>query len=229
MKLGICDDEAVVHHQVKEYINDIDFGIPLEVTDFYNGEALIESASQIDILLLDICMPGLDGIEVGRKLKGNVNIGKIIMLTSMLERSPEAFEIEAYRFITKPIDRKKLVNVIREAIDTFVGCTPIEVYLDNQKYCFQQRQIRYISKLTSRTEVIIGRESFQSGMTLAEWGSVLDSRMFLQVHKSYIVNLSQIEQIEDKLTLKNGEILPVARRRKSELLKQFVQYDLRCR
>lgn len=134
MKLGICDDEAVVHHQVKEYINDIDFGIPLEVTDFYNGEALIESASQIDILLLDICMPGLDGIEVGRKLKGNVNIGKIIMLTSMLERSPEAFEIEAYRFITKPIDRKKLVNVIREAIDTFVGCTQIEVYLDNQKY-----------------------------------------------------------------------------------------------
>lgn len=139
MKLGICDDEAVVHHQVKEYINDIDFGIPLEVTDFYNGEALIESASQIDILLLDICMPGLDGIEVGRKLKGNVNIGKIIMLTSMLERSPEAFEIETYRFITKPIDRKKLVNVIREAIDTFVGCTQIEVYLDNQKYRFQQR------------------------------------------------------------------------------------------
>ena len=229
MKLGICDDEAVVHHQVKEYINDIDFGIPLEVTDFYNGEALIESASQIDILLLDICMPGLDGIEVGRKLKGNVNIGKIIMLTSMVERFPEAFEIEAYRFITKPIDREKLVKAIHEAIDTFVGCTPIEVYLDNQKYCFQQRQIRYISKLTSRTEVIIGRESFQSGMTLAEWESVLDSRMFLQVHKSYIVNLSQIEQIEDKLTLKNGEILPVARRRKSELLKQFVQYDLRYR
>ena len=139
MKLGICDDEAVVHHLVKEYINDIDFGIPLEVTDFYNGEALIESTSQIDILLLDICMPGLDGIEVGKKLKGNVNIGKIIMLTSMLDRSPEAFEIEAYRFITKPIDREKLVKAIREAINTFVGCTPIEVYLDNQKYRFQQR------------------------------------------------------------------------------------------
>lgn len=225
MKLGICDDEAVVHHQVKEYINDIDFGIPLEVTDFYNGEALIESASQIDILLLDICMPGLDGIEVGRKLKGNVNIGKIIMLTSMLERSPEAFEIETYRFITKPIDRKKLVNVIREAIDTFVGCTQIEVYLDNQKYRFQQRQIRYISKLTSRTEVIIGRASFQSGMTLAEWEKVLDARMFLQVHKSHIVNLSEIERIEDKIMLKNGEILPVARRRKSELLNRFIQYD----
>ncbi len=229
MKLGICDDEAVVHHQVKEYINDIDFGIPLEVTDFYNGEALIESASQIDILLLDICMPGLDGIEVGRKLKGNVNIGKIIMLTSMLERSPEAFEIETYRFITKPIDRKKLVNVIREAIDTFVGCTQIEVYLDNQKYRFQQRQIRYISKLTSRTEVIIGRASFQSGMTLAEWEKVLDARMFLQVHKSHIVNLSEIERIEDKIMLKNGEILPVARRRKSELLNRFIQYDLRYR
>ena len=106
---------------------------------------------------------------------------------------------------------------------------PIEVYQSNQKYRFQQRQIRYIGRMTSRTEVIIGRESFQSGMTLADWEKVLDSRMFLQIHKSYIVNLSQIERIEDKLILKNGEILPIARRRKSELLKRFMQYDLRYR
>ena len=214
MKVGICDDEAVVHRQVKEYIEGVDFGVLLEPVDFYNGSELLECTSPVDILLLDICMPEVDGIEIGRKL---------------VERFPEAFEIEAYRFITKPIDREKLVKAIREAIDTFVGCTPIEVYLDNQKYRFQQRQIRYISKLASRTEVIIGRESFQSGMTLAEWEDALDSRMFLQVHKSYIVNLSEIERIEDKITLKNGEILPVARRRKSELLKQFVQYDLRYR
>ena len=151
------------------------------------------------------------------------------MLTSMVERFQEAFEIEAYRFITKPIDCEKLVKAIREAIDTFVGCVPIEVYQSNQKYRFQQRQIRYIGRMTSRTEVIIGRESFQSGMTLADWEKVLDSRMFLQVHKSYIVNLSQIERIEDKIILKNGEILPIARRRKSELLKRFMQYDLRYR
>ena len=226
MKLGICDDEAVVHHQVKEYI---DFGVSLELVDFYNGKELLESTSQIDILLLDICMPELDGIEIGRKLKGDLNIGKIIMLTSMVERFQEAFEIEAYRFITKPIDCEKLVKAIREAIDTFVGCVPIEVYQSNQKYRFQQRQIRYIGRMTSRTEVIIGRESFQSGMTLADWEKVLDSRMFLQVHKSYIVNLSQIERIEDKIILKNGEILPIARRRKSELLKRFMQYDLRYR
>lgn len=229
MKLGICDDEAVVHHQVKEYIEGIDFGVSLELVDFYNGKELLESTSQIDILLLDICMPELDGIEIGRKLKGNLNIGKIIMLTSMVERFQEAFEIEAYRFITKPIDCEKLVKAIREASDTFVGCVPIEVYQSNQKYRFQQRQIRYIGRMTSRTEVIIGRESFQSGMTLADWEKVLDLRMFLQIHKSYIVNLSQIERIEDKLILKNGEILPIARRRKSELLKRFMQYDLRYR
>ena len=103
------------------------------------------------------------------------------------------------------------------------------MYLANQKYRFQQRQIRYISKLASRTEVIIGRESFQSDMILAEWEDALDPRMFLQVHKSYIVNLSESERIEDKIMLKNGEILPVARRRKSELLNRFIQYDLRYR
>lgn len=95
MKLGICDDEAVVHHQVKEYIEGIDFGVSLELVDFYNGKELLESTSQIDMLLLDICMPELDGIEIGRKLKGNLNIGKIEFSHSTLHNR--------FRFIFSPI------------------------------------------------------------------------------------------------------------------------------
>ena len=77
--------------------------------------------------------------------------------------------------------------------------------------------------------MIIGRESFQSPMTLREWEEQLDMRLFLQVHKSYIVNLSEIDEIEEKIILKNGEIIPIARRRKNELRKQFMQYDLKYR
>lgn len=229
MKLGICDDEEVVHRQVKEYIAGIDCGVPLEIIDFYCGSELLKYKNPVDILLLDICMPELDGIQIGQRLKEKHTVGKIIMLTSMIERFQEAFEIEAYRFITKPIDRQKLAKAIREAIGTFIGGNLVEVYQNNRKYNFQQRQICYISREGSRTEVIIGRECFQSGRTLGEWEKELDSRLFVQVHKSYIVNLSQIEGIEDRILLKSGEIIPVARRRKSELRKQLMQYDLRYR
>lgn len=229
MIIGICDDEAVAHRQVKAYIENIDFGVVFDIIDFESGKELLAYAGAIDILLLDIAMPELDGIEIGHRLKTRHNIGRIIMLTGMIERFPEAFEIEAYRFVKKPIERDRLIKAIREAVNTFLGCSPVEVYQNNQKYVLKQRQIRYISRLNSRTEVIIGRESFQSPMTLREWEEQLDMRLFLQVHKSYIVNLSEIDEIEEKIILKNGEIIPIARRRKNELRKQFMQYDLKYR
>lgn len=79
------------------------------------------------------------------------------------------------------------------------------------------------------TEIIIGKNAFQSPKTLGEWEKLLDERLFLHVHKSYIVNLSKIDHIEDKIYLKSGEVVPVARRRKNDLMKCYMQYDLRYR
>lgn len=229
IRIGICDDEPVVYQQVKECIKDTNFGVPLDLVYFESGSDLLKYNNTIDILLLDICIPGMDGIEIGHQLREKHIIGKIIMLTSMVERFQEAFEIEAYRFVTKPIDKEKLVKAIQEAIGTFIGCDIVEVYLDNRKYTFQQRKINYISKDSSRTEVIIGCQAFRSGRTLGEWEKELDNRLFFQVHKSYIVNLSQVDRIEDKIYLKSGEILPIAKRRRNGLIKQYMQYDLRYR
>jgi DNA-binding LytR/AlgR family response regulator len=230
IRIGICDDEMIVHDQVKKSICGHDFGIiKIEPISFMNGQELLEYDQTIDILLLDICMPGLDGIEIGQRLKKNRTIGKIIMLTSMVERFQEAFEIEAYRFVTKPIDEDKLIKAIEDAMATFIGTEPIEVFLENVKYSFQQKEICYVSKAGSRTEVVVGSTMFQSELTLGEWNKVLDERMFFQIHKSYIVNLGKIEAVEEKIRLQSGEKLPVAKRRRTDLMKHYMQYDLRYR
>lgn len=229
IRIGICDDEIAIHDQVKKCIEGHDFGTQTEIISFLNGQELLENEQTIDILLLDICMPQMDGIEVGHLLKRNPMTGKIIMLTSMVERFQEAFEIEAYRFVTKPIDETKLLKAIEDTIGTFIGSDVVEVYLENVQHSFQQKEISYISREGSRTEVIAGDTVFQSPQTLGEWEEVLDDRLFFHVHKSYIVNLSKIDRIEDKIYLKSGEILPIAKRRRSDLLKCYMQYDLRYR
>lgn len=229
IKIGICDDEAVLHNQVKKIVSEYDFGVVAEIIDFMSGSELLEYGEYIDILLLDICMPEMDGIEVGHLLKKQRNIGKVIMLTSLTERFQEAFEIEAYRFVIKPIEPQKLIKAIEDAIKAFVGNEMIEVYFENKKYSFQQNEITYISKHQSRTELVIGKEVFQSTWTLSEWITLLDDRMFFQIHKSHIVNLSMISKITDKIYLISGEVLPVAKRRKNELLQKYMEYDLRYR
>jgi DNA-binding LytR/AlgR family response regulator len=227
--IGICDDEIIIHEQVKECISGHDFGMQIEITSFKSGEELLEYQQTMDILLLDICMPGLDGIEIGHRLKKNRMIGKIIMLTSMVERFQEAFEIEAYRFVTKPIEEDKLIKAIEDAMATFIGTETIEVFLENVKYSFQQKEIIYISKAGSCTEVIVENTVFHSRLTLAAWETVLDERMFFRVHGSHIVNLSKIDRIEDKVYLESGEILPISKRKRTDLKKHYMQYDLRYR
>lgn len=229
IRLGLCDDELWVHEQVQEYLCKHDFGTQIELVCFTNGPQLIEYEGDLPILLLDICMPELDGIAVGRIIKDKPEIGKIIMLTSAVERFEEAFEIEAYRFLSKPIVEEKFVKAMQDAIGTLIGNEYIEVFSGKIKYSFPQKEISYIGKMSSSTEVIIQKNVFHSPKTLEEWYKQLDHRLFLQVHKSYIVNLSKIDRIEDKIYLKNGEIVPVAKRRRSELLKCYMQYDLRYR
>lgn len=229
IKIGICDDELAIHNQVKKYILNKDFGEKLEIISFLNGADFLEYGDTIDILLLDIVMPDRDGIDVGRLVSRQKNAPKIIMLTSMRERFKEAFEISAYRFVTKPIVQSELIQAILDAIKTFVGNPLVEVYRDSRKYCFQQKQIVYISKVQSRTEVIIGEKAYQSTYSLEDWEAALDERIFFRVHKSYIVNLSYIDRIEDKIYLISEEILPVAKRRKNALMQKYIQYDLEFR
>lgn len=229
IKIGICDDELAIHNQVKKYILNKDFGEKLEIISFLNGADFLEYGDTIDILLLDIVMPDRDGIDVGRLVSRQKNAPKIIMLTSMRERFKEAFEISAYRFVTKPIVQSELIQAILDAIKTFVGNPLVEVYRDSRKYGFQQKQIVYISKVQSRTEVIIGEKAYQSTYSLEDWEAALDERIFFRVHKSYIVNLSYIDRIEDKIYLISEEILPVAKRRKNALMQKYIQYDLEFR
>ena len=77
--------------------------------------------------------------------------------------------------------------------------------------------------------MIIGEKAYQSTYSLEDWEAALDERIFFRVHKSYIVNFSYIDRIEDKIYLTSEEILPVAKRRKNALMQRYIQYDLEFR
>lgn len=226
-KIGICDDEPVVHKQVKECIMGENWGEEIEVLSFFSGKDLLGYEGYIDILLLDIVMPEMDGIAVGHMLNKDKRVGKIIMLTGMRERFKEAFEIEAYRFVTKPIVEEELVRAVGDAMRSFIGYSLVEVYHRNKKYYFQQKEIFYISKVQSRTEIVIGKNIFTSPLTLENWQRILDERLFFLVHKSYLVNMSQIDKIDGyKLYLGDEEIVPLAKRKRKLFMQAYMRYDL---
>ena len=126
LKIGICDDEQIVSEILKRKVEIClrEAGVQAEITLFSQGQDLLETGEDLDILFLDIEMPEMDGIEVGKKLRQKGNDFKIIVATSMVERFKEAFYIDAFRFVTKPFEMEEIRAIGGE----------VELFIKGKKY-----------------------------------------------------------------------------------------------
>ena len=179
--VGICDDEHYVHDLVDKIMENYakEKHIEIVTEHFLTAEKLLDSSKKLDLLLLDIDMPEMDGIEVGHILrKRNVDY-KIIMLTGREDRFREAFEIEAYRFVTKPIDEEKLLKAIDDVRENNRLKCKVLVFRDGVQYSIPQGEILYIEANRSSTLVFTVNAEFRSEQTLAAWSDMLDYKTFL--------------------------------------------------
>ena len=203
------------------------YHIPLSVTYFSAGEILLEEVEEYDLIFLDIGMPGMDGIMFGRKARRWGYEGKIIMLTGMPERFREAFEIEAFRFVTKPFEREELFRAVLDYANTRVGQREIEVFRDRRRISLKENQIFYIMHNQGGSYVYTKSEQFHSDLSLAAWERKLESRLFVRSNRQYIVNVAHILEVGMQIKLADiKELVPYSRRKKKKIQRVMDEYDL---
>lgn len=228
LHIALCDDEECIHDIVGEMIKKYskEKGCEIKVTHFFSAKELLESKEEIQILLLDIDMPQMDGIEAATHLLENGRICKIIMLTGKQERFKEAFKIGAYRFVTKPVDSYELMDALEDTRRNLIGYDKVQLKYGNISCWIFQYTIDYIEASGDYVKIYAGEKKFESDRTLKSWKEQLDSRLFIECHKSYIVNLNSIKYVKNNvLLLESGREIPIARRRKNEVIQAFVEYD----
>ena len=234
LRVGVCDDEKVICSEMNKHITfySEQRKISVETKYYQSGIELIENKdiADLDILFLDIDMPQLDGIETAYRLNKFIKNCKIVMLTSKTERFKEAFKIGAFRFVTKPIEQREVFDAIDDVRDRMIGNKELTLLRDGKNYIIQQKDILYVMMDKTSAYIFTEKHDFRSGDPLSWWEQELDERIFVRCHKSYIVNLSKIADIEKRMIrLVGGEKIPVARRRKEELELRFMKYDTKYR
>ena len=230
--VGLCDDEQHVHNTVEKMLQRYaeNNHIALRVVHYHSAKQLLDENDELDVLLLDIEMPEMDGIEVGYQLREQNVEYKIIMLTAREERYKEAFKIGAFRFVPKPIEQPELYGAIDDVRKQMVKQELITVFRDGVPFQIRQQDILYIEANKSETLVFTDNFEFRSEQSLAMWREVLDQKVFFQCHKSYIVNMSKIEEIEvNVLRLVSGDKVRVSKRLRSSFMQAFITYDTRWR
>lgn len=234
LRIGVCDDEKVIHTIMETIIGayEQERNIDVDVTYYMSGVELLENQEilDLDILFLDIEMPELDGVATAYKLNECKHHCKFIMLTSKVERFKEAFKIGAFRFVTKPIEQQEVFDVIDDVRKRIIGNKEHIVYRDGKNYTIQQKDIAYVMIDRTSAYVFTEKYDFRSNEPLSWWEQELDKRLFFRCHKGYIVNLGKIAKIEKMyIRLVEGEMIPIARRRKEELERRFMKYDTKYR
>ena len=119
MRILLCDDDPGVLQQMEHLLSKFFQQIgakPPEIALYIDGEELIRSRDTGEIAFLDVEMPGLSGIYTGERLKkANPRI-KIFILTSYMDYLDEAMKFHVFRYLSKPVDEKRLFRNMREAL-----------------------------------------------------------------------------------------------------------------
>lgn len=231
LQIAICDDVREQTIALQKYIQQYCRAQNLEyrMRVYTNGLDLLSDAELLDIIFLDIEMPGLDGIETGRRIRKINQSCRIIMATCMESRMREAFYIEAFRFIPKPFERSEVDEALEACIKKTLGNEMIQVYYNRNVCEVRQSDIEYIVTYDSYSEYRVRDKLMRSEASLKELEAQMDARLFFRIHRKYIVNMAQIQSYKNgKVQMKDRE-LPVSRRKKKEFEQVYMEFDLKYR
>lgn len=229
MNFGICDNEPAALFLMEQLavkaLNE------LNVTDvtfrsYTSGQALLDNISDIDLVFLDIDMPGLNGIETGKQLRTIKPDCCIVMATGREDCFKDAFKINAFRYITKPFEYSEIFEAIKSYLDAQIGMNIIEVYKDRIAYSICEKDIFYTKAYNSYVEIVTKTECFRSDKSLSHIATLLDTRLFFQIDRTHIINLLHIKQYTNESAIVGSETFSISRRRRKEFEQKYIEFDI---
>ena len=231
IQIGICDDEKRIGEYLREYIKICleKMQMECEISTHLSGEEVLEDADKLDILFLDIEMPGIDGLETGKRVKERNPDCAIIMATGNTDRFAEAFKFRAYRYIVKPFDNEEIEEALQHCLAEMVGRNTIEVFSDRVSYKIMEKDICYIKAYNGYTLIIAKGIEYRSELSLKDYDEILDKRIFFKINRSCFVNLLKVEKRVDGKFYLEGVPIKISRRNQKEFLEMYMKVDTEFR
>ena len=229
LKIAVVDDErealSLLSGEVREWI--CSGGKPGKTEGFPSAAAFLfayDADESFDILLLDVEMPGMDGLALAKKLRDRGCPAEMIFVTSHAELASEGYEVDALHYLVKPVKREKLFAVLNKAAERLAG-EPKSILIASEEGTARLREdeILYLEARLHEVKIVTKKGSVEVREPFRELLSRL-SEDFYQTHRSYAVSLRATEKIVgDEVYLADGSRVPVARTRKAGLIAAFIE------
>lgn len=223
MNCIIVDDDEMARTSLQMLCDKI---TDLEVDEiFENGIDAINwlKNHSTDVILLDIEMPDLTGMDL---VKSVDDLPQIVFITGHTEYALEAFEHQVTDFVPKPVQYARLlkaVDRVKELIDNVRNEDQNEIFVREEgRYVrLHLDDILFIESLGDYVKFITSEKNHIVHSTLKNIDDKIESNKFLKVHRSFIVNLTKIVDIEENNLVIKDKVIPVSRAHRPVLMKKI--------
>lgn len=233
--IAICDDSkqerqilAALFKRYQEL-----HATPLQIHIFQNGFSLLDAIDQgkrFDITILDILMPGENGIEIARNIRASGTDTEIIFLTSSPEYAVDSYEVKAQNYLLKPVTEEKFfvsIDSILAELDEKDTASFI-IYTTEKQYSRIRISSLVYGEVTHRTITLhlADQTMISAVMTFTEFQDILKAYPdIIYPHRSYAVNMNYIQYVtKSDIILTDGQKIPLSRNNYTKISEQFLNF-----
>lgn len=225
LTIAICEDEEhlleELQRKVEKYTEQNHRSA--NISSYLCGEALLKEEAPFDVILLDLKLPGINGMEVARQLSSR---SRIIFITSYQEYAVEAFDVEAVHYLLKPVTDERLYLALDRAIKRTeqMDDKALTLMKSGETHVIRIRDIMYCEVFNHQVCIYTGQGAFTGSGTLEELETRLDDRFF-RCHRSIIVNMNFVTgQEKGTAILTNGVKILISRRKQAEFMQKLLKF-----
>lgn len=230
MYLAVCDDKKEELDRVLALLDAWQelHKATLRRKVFQSAVELLESARQerFTLYLLDVMMPGMNGLECAREIRRFDDAAEIVFLSTSPGFAYESYGVRAFNYLLKPVAQKRLFPLLdqlyrqeqrpQDALTLKTGSTIIRVPYDQVSYAEVMGKHVYFHLTDGDVREVVG--------SLKDFEAILLPRAeFMRIHRSYIVNMLQVEELaSDHIRTFSGKTVPVSRLLYPQLQKDYM-------
>ncbi len=233
IRIAICDDDRNMVMQNEEIVKNTlqACGIGYEIVTYTRSSNLLSDIAEdqffYDLILLDIEMPEVSGMELAGKIKEYLPNVKIIFITSHVEYAIDAYELSVFRYVPKSNVKERLEAAVADAsklLELEAG-QEYTIQTNNRLERIRYKDILYIVRDGKNAEIVSNTSTSKVRKSLQQVYEELDAPEFIFIERGCIVNIIHIMKIQDGMVyLKNQEMLPISRSHLQDVKQQIAQF-----
>ncbi|MCI9240930.1 LytTR family DNA-binding domain-containing protein [Oscillibacter sp.] len=230
IKFAICDDEPLMAQELAGHLADYmkeNLITAYSVSSFSDGRALLDAIDRFDVIFLDIQMEQPDGMETAKLLRRRGDHSLLVFVTVLKELVFDAFQVEAYDYLLKPLDRARFKQTMERVLRSLDRKTAEDIVIQRGTGC----EVVLLSDIVYCE--VLGRKIYlhKHDGTVSDYYDKLEDLerrvdgRFFKCHRSFLVNLDYVRGCQDgQVLLAQGERIPASRLRERELTQALLRY-----